>query len=43
MTPEQAMAERMDGDYEPPILAGPTEDQPIPDWDPAQTTLTRKA
>lgn len=43
MTPEQAMAERMDGDYTPPILTGPTQDQPIPEWDPAQTTLPRKA
>lgn len=42
MTPDEAMDERMDGDYTPPIVVPPTEDLPVPTWDP-ETTLTRKA
>lgn len=34
MSPEnEALSERMDGDYEAPVLAEPT-GGPVPEWDP---------
>ncbi|MFI1197706.1 hypothetical protein ACH4T9_31220 [Micromonospora sp. NPDC020750] len=28
--------DRMDGDYEPPVLAEPDADRPVPAWDPPE-------
>jgi hypothetical protein len=38
VTDDEATRNRMDGDYSTPILSGPNEDQPIPDWNPPQTS-----
>ena len=43
-TPEDdATRARMDGDYEAPILDRPDELRPIPEWNPPDTSLPRKA